>query len=268
MSYPHGFNAEVSELNPQAHGICDRCGQRWLHARLRWQFQWQGPRLSNLRILVCPPCEDLPNENLRTIIIPTDPVPIRDPRPEMYVSDNNPNGGIGQNASPLLAGTNIGTLIGGAGTYAAFDGTVNKPLKFCAQLGVSNSSYNWGGKNWNADPSGVSLSLTGFSTGVWTYTVSSYTATAPNDSAFLGSSYTAAYVFQGSSDASTWTTLDSGTTTGAVAEAITGTPSGSNYQYHRFAITGDGTHPVAIAQLSINTANRGVNTVEGTNTDG
>lgn len=259
---PHGFNATVDPANPRARAVCDRCGFIYNHYQLTWQYQWVGPRMANLRILVCPSCNDRPQEQLRTIILPPDPVPIMDPRAESYVQDNNPNGGIGQSAQPPLPGTNIGSLIGGAGTYAAFDGNVNKPFVMSAQIGVSSTDYNWVGKNWNADPSGVSLTLTGISTGVLTYTVGSYVATAPNDSAFLGSSYAADYVFQGSSDASTWTTLDSGTTSGAVAEAITGSPSGSNYQYHRFGVIGDGVRAVAVAQLEINTANRGIRTEE------
>lgn len=258
----HG-RAEVSATHPQAHAICDRCGFRYLRRQLRWTMQWVGPQIRSTGFLVCESCWDRPQEQLRTIIIPPDPIPVSDPRPENYVADNNPNASIGQNAQANLPGTNIGSLVSGAGTYAAFDGSINKPFRQCSQIGISSTGYNWVGKNWNADPSGVSLTLTGISTGVLTYTVSSYTVTAPNDTAFIGSSYSGAYVFQGSSDASTWTTLDSGTTTGAVAEEISGTPSGSNYQYHRLGIVGDGTHPVAVAQLEIDTSNRGVNTVTG-----
>lgn len=41
----------------------------------------------NLRILVCPPCIDRPQQQLRAIVIPADPVPIRNPRIEPFVSD-------------------------------------------------------------------------------------------------------------------------------------------------------------------------------------
>jgi len=41
-------------------------------------------QLVNLRLLVCPECLDVPQPQLRTIIIPADPLPIPNPRPENY----------------------------------------------------------------------------------------------------------------------------------------------------------------------------------------
>jgi hypothetical protein len=75
--------ASVSRRWPRAHAICERCGGRFNHDQLQWQFQWNGPRLQNLRILVCRSCLDVPQEQLRTIILPPDPVPIENPRPEL-----------------------------------------------------------------------------------------------------------------------------------------------------------------------------------------
>ena len=77
--------AIVDPTNPAAHGICDRCGFRFNHNRLRWQFDWRGTKLQNLRILVCDSgCYDVPQEQLRSIVLPPDPVPIMNPRPEQY----------------------------------------------------------------------------------------------------------------------------------------------------------------------------------------
>ena len=50
-------------------------------------MQWAGVVMINKRIRVCSICMDLPSEHLRTIILPPDPVPIHDPRPENYALD-------------------------------------------------------------------------------------------------------------------------------------------------------------------------------------
>lgn len=49
-----------------------------------WQAQWIGPRLQNLKILVCESCLDVPQEQLKMFIIPADPIPIYVPRPAQY----------------------------------------------------------------------------------------------------------------------------------------------------------------------------------------
>src|SRR6266487_2217482 len=205
--------AAISRRQPRAHAICDRCGFEYNHDKLQWQHQWAGPRLQNLRILVCQSCLDEPQEQLRSIILPPDPVPIKDPRPEDYTTAFNPNSPIGQAPLASLAGSNIGTLVGGGGTYSAFIGSSNKTLAFSAQLSVSGSSFtNWVGKDWSAAPNAAFLPTTIDSTGV-ALTALGFEAVSPSNAPFLASGATA-YAFQGSSDASTWTTLASGTTAG------------------------------------------------------
>jgi hypothetical protein len=54
---------------------------------LRWQYDWAGASLINKRILVCNTCYDEPQQQLRAIIIPADPVPIVNPRVEPYAWD-------------------------------------------------------------------------------------------------------------------------------------------------------------------------------------
>jgi hypothetical protein len=80
---PHG-RARVSARNPQAFGICDRCGILYNHNQLQWQFDWAGASLINKRILVCDTCNDVPQQQLRAIILPADPVPILNPRVQDY----------------------------------------------------------------------------------------------------------------------------------------------------------------------------------------
>lgn len=78
--------ASVSATNPQALGTCDRCGMTYQHNQLAFQYDWRGARIQNLRILVCPGCTDTPQENgQRAILIPPDPVPIQNPRPDQHM---------------------------------------------------------------------------------------------------------------------------------------------------------------------------------------
>ncbi len=79
--------ARVDPSNPQALAVCDRCGIWYNRVDLQWQFDWRGPVLQNLRFLVCPSCYDTPQENVRAIVLPADPVPITQPRVESFVAD-------------------------------------------------------------------------------------------------------------------------------------------------------------------------------------
>ena len=80
---PHG-KASVSSRNPRAFAICDRCGFLYNHTRLQWQYQYGGSGLFNTRILVCNPCNDTPQAQLRAIVLPSDPTPIMNPRVQNY----------------------------------------------------------------------------------------------------------------------------------------------------------------------------------------
>jgi hypothetical protein len=84
----HG-RARVDPTHPSAFGVCDRCGC-WYNLRdLAWQYDWRGPRLTNLRILVCPRCLDKPQPQLRPIVIPQDPTPLMNARPEAFAQDDS-----------------------------------------------------------------------------------------------------------------------------------------------------------------------------------
>jgi len=78
--------ARVSSTNPQAAGVCDRCGFVYSHSDLKWQFDWRGVALQNIRMLVCNTCYDTPQEQLRAIVIPADPTPIMNARVENFVA--------------------------------------------------------------------------------------------------------------------------------------------------------------------------------------
>lgn len=81
MAWNYRAHVRVDANHPDAAGICDRCGVRYNLADLRWQYEYRGLRLSNTRFRVCRRCMDVPDEHLRPIITPPDPVPVADPRP-------------------------------------------------------------------------------------------------------------------------------------------------------------------------------------------
>jgi hypothetical protein len=78
--------ARISSRNPEAAGICDACGFAFSLRDLRFQMQWSGNRLVNLKQLVCRRCNDIPSQQLRAIVLPADPMPVMNPRVPNYVA--------------------------------------------------------------------------------------------------------------------------------------------------------------------------------------
>lgn len=262
---PHG-RASISAVRPRALGICQRCGFQYNHDQLQWQFEYGAQRLINLRILVCPVCIDKPQIQLRTILLPPDPIPIEYPVPENYASADNPYSGVGFSPTDLTAirpssfGTmNIGTINGQAGMNAVWDGNLNKQSWRSAIAAVSNSSFqNFVGKWWNAV---VATNAAQSIQPPAVYSVSSFSVTAASDQPLLQSGATGIQL-QGSLNGVSWVTLYSTTTSSAAGATVTSFSSNfldnSNYQYHRVAIQGDGTQ-IAVAQVQFSVANTGQN---------
>jgi hypothetical protein len=91
--------ARVSPRSPRAAAQCDRCSFVFNHSDLRFQFDYRGTTLQNTRLLVCRRCEDVPNQQLRAIVIPADPVPISNPRVPNYAdASSNTRVTSGQNS--------------------------------------------------------------------------------------------------------------------------------------------------------------------------
>lgn len=112
--------ARTSARSPQAHAICDRCGFRYNHVNLKWQFDWSGASLVNRRMLVCNSCYDEPQQQLRAIVIPADPVPIQNPRIEYFVNaETNNRTTSGQNSVDPTTGLPV---IGGNNRITQSDG--------------------------------------------------------------------------------------------------------------------------------------------------
>jgi len=97
--------ARTSASNPQAHAICDRCGFRYNHVNLRWQYDWRGASIQNIKLLVCNTCYDVPQEQLRAIVVPADPTPIVNPRIQDFVAaETNNRTTSGQNTIDPVTG--------------------------------------------------------------------------------------------------------------------------------------------------------------------
>ena len=88
--------ARINSSSPEAAGCCDRCGFIYPFRSLTFQYDWRGATLQNLRILVCRPCLDTPQEQLRAIVVPADPTPIVNARVQDFAlasSDNRVTSG-------------------------------------------------------------------------------------------------------------------------------------------------------------------------------
>lgn len=235
------------------------------HDQLRWQYEYGGMRLLNLRFLVCEPCYDLPQIQLRTILIPPDPVPVEYAVPEIYTETDNPVSPIGYSAQALFgnqnAGAAIGTLTNGGGLVAAFDGRTVKLMAQSALSPIPAAGYNnFIGVNWNANISNPEVPAA-LLTAV-TYSVPSFTVYAPTDAGIASNGTSAVSTgiqLYGSYNGAQWFLLYNGTTTGTVGEVFTATGAvGGAFQMHRVAILGAG-GPVSVAQVQFNVASTGQN---------
>jgi hypothetical protein len=70
---------------PRAQGVCDRCGFWYQLHKLRYQYEWHGTQQINTRKRVCHICWDVSNPQMRARLMPPDPVPVYDPRPEPWL---------------------------------------------------------------------------------------------------------------------------------------------------------------------------------------
>lgn len=84
MSYrPHG-HAAVDPRSPRAWATCDRCGGNYNLENLAFQFDYRGQTLQNTNLMVCDRCEDVPQPQLKPLVLPPDPIPVQNARPEPY----------------------------------------------------------------------------------------------------------------------------------------------------------------------------------------
>lgn len=142
MAWVRYTHASVNARNPRAFGNCDRCDFTYNLHQLRWQYQWQGPKLQNLRLLVCPTCYDKPQQQLRTIIIPPDPLPVMNARQDghMYMGQMAVPDGY-QSGSPNVL-TTISTISSsGAGNWLTTESTIPLITEINVTPTPSSSGY-------------------------------------------------------------------------------------------------------------------------------
>ena len=107
--HPTG-HARVNSRNPSAIGVCQRCGFWYQRSQLVPQFQWAGVKLQNLDLYVCKrTCLDVPQPQLKTIVIPPDPLPIYRPFPENFAETV---ANFMATESPTFSGSDITTEAG------------------------------------------------------------------------------------------------------------------------------------------------------------
>lgn len=83
----HPRRAAVDPSSPRAWATDDRSGFIGNHENLISQFEWAGTKLIDTKILVYEDELDVPQEQLRAIILPIDPPAIVNARPENYAID-------------------------------------------------------------------------------------------------------------------------------------------------------------------------------------
>lgn len=90
MGYASRSGRAVTNPNdPASFAPCQRCGIWYNRRTLKNQHDWRGPTLLPLYIFVCPPCYDTPQEQLRSIVVAADPVPIYLALTEPFLQDES-----------------------------------------------------------------------------------------------------------------------------------------------------------------------------------
>jgi hypothetical protein len=127
--------AKISSRNPQAAATCDACGFIFSHTELRWQMAWSGNKLVNLKQLVCRRCQDIPQTQLRAIVLPADPMPVMNPRVNNWqAASTDYRATSGQNTVDPLTGIPI------PGNTLRI--TENDDYRVTQQTGAPNGSLN------------------------------------------------------------------------------------------------------------------------------
>lgn len=133
----------IDSRSPSASGQCDRCGFLYNHSHLRWQMDYSGAGIYNKRILVCEKCYDTPQQQLKVIVIPPDPLPVLNARPPDYVdAETNYRVTSGQNTIDPVTGIPIvqGNIRGSYTTILYPNGLSLENQQ--GLLGLENSSYD------------------------------------------------------------------------------------------------------------------------------
>ncbi len=147
----HG-KARVSSRNPAAFAQCDYCYDLYNLVDLKWQFEWYGTQLTNTGFKACYRCISRPQDQLRPIILPPDPIPVDQPRPPYYSAviglegftqytltptDNPP-----QNKSDVLAQVAINSGVTTPGALTDRSGSITT-VNASQQIMAANPLRSW-----------------------------------------------------------------------------------------------------------------------------
>lgn len=89
MPWRYFGHAHADPNAPTAAGICDRCNFTYQLSQLQFQHQYMGEGLQNLWLRVCSKCLDVPSVFLKAIKLPSDPEPVKFPRPNQFEQQSN-----------------------------------------------------------------------------------------------------------------------------------------------------------------------------------
>ena len=81
--------ARTNPNHPEAFGVSDRSGMWYNHVDLQEQFYYSGPQLVRTGYLMPASELDVPNEQLRTIVLAPDPLPVLQARVENFQVDES-----------------------------------------------------------------------------------------------------------------------------------------------------------------------------------
>jgi hypothetical protein len=84
--------ATTNPYAPNAFAVCDSCGEWYNRVNLLVQREWYGDTLADTGFRVCSRCLSKPQPQLKPVILPLDPVPINEPRPERLTAQQSLNG--------------------------------------------------------------------------------------------------------------------------------------------------------------------------------
>jgi hypothetical protein len=73
----------IDAKHPRALAICDGCGFQVNHDHLREKMEYRGGSTPvGTGLYVCASCDDVPQPFFRKLVLPPDPVPVSNPRPD------------------------------------------------------------------------------------------------------------------------------------------------------------------------------------------
>ncbi len=162
----------VDPASPRGAGVCDYCGEWYNLHRLHEQLEYLGPSKKWLGFLVCDHCLDVCQAQNIPLILPPDPVPLKNPRVEFFTTNQNLAGftqwqpflpaNAEQSESSILAA--VATLSGVPTPAAYTDYSSTVAAQNVAQSLLPASS----GRTWMLvyNPSNPQLAI-GFGTVVW-----------------------------------------------------------------------------------------------------